>query len=70
MGGKRPDQHNLDPGEGRATDYKFTRTPADGLEETLPDDSGQPIKPTVPSPQARNPGAKQKPKQDESDAGE
>jgi hypothetical protein len=70
MGGKRPDQHNLDPGEGRATDYKFRRNPADGLEETLPDDSGQPIKPTVPSPQARNPVAKQKPKQDESDAGE
>jgi hypothetical protein len=60
MGGKRPDQHNLDPGEGRATDYKFRRNPADGLEEHLPDDGGQPIKPTVPSPDANNPVAGEK----------
>jgi hypothetical protein len=60
MGGKRPDQHQLDPGEGRATDYKFRRTPADGLEEQLSEGGGQPIKPTVPSPDAHNPVAGKK----------
>jgi hypothetical protein len=65
MGGKRPDQHNLDPGEGRATDYKFRRTPADGLEHELEDNSGQPTKPTVPSPDANNPVAKKKASDDD-----
>ncbi|HSJ09718.1 MAG TPA: hypothetical protein VK928_07370 [Longimicrobiales bacterium] len=62
MGGKRPDQYQIDPGEGQATDYKFTRRPADGLEHTTPDEGGQPIKPTVPSPDANNPvvGGKKK----------
>lgn len=60
MGGKRPDQHQLDPGEGRATDYKFRRNPADGLEENLTDAGGQPIRPTIPSPDANNPVTKRK----------
>lgn len=55
MGGKRPDQHQLDPGEGNATDYKFRRRPADGLEPQADEGGGQPIKPTVPSPDANNP---------------
>jgi hypothetical protein len=58
MAGKRSDQHNLDPGEGKATDYKFRRTPADGLEHPTSKEGGQPIKPTVPSPDANNPTAK------------
>lgn len=59
MGGKRPDQYQLDPGEATATDYKFQRRPAEGLEKTVDKEGGQPIKPLVPSPDARNPVAKE-----------
>jgi hypothetical protein len=57
MGGKRPDQHNLDPGEGKATDYKFRRGAEDGIHPRDDQGGGQPIKPTVPSPDANNPVA-------------
>jgi hypothetical protein len=55
MGGKRPDQYQLDPGEGRSTDYKFRRKAEDGMYETKTGQGGQPIKPSVPSPDANNP---------------
>jgi hypothetical protein len=67
MGGKRPDQHNLDPGEGKATDYKFRRRAEDGIHETEDRGGGQPIKPTVPSPDAENPVAGEKNSAEESD---
>jgi hypothetical protein len=57
MGGKRPDQHQLDPGEGRATDYKFRRRAEDDMHERTDQQSGQPTAPTVPSPDAQNPTA-------------
>lgn len=68
MGGKRPDQHQLDPGEGRATDYKFRRTPVDDLEHPLTPKDGQPIPPTAPSPDAQNPV--QEKKQDDDEGGD
>lgn len=60
MGGKRPDQHNLDPGEGSSTDYKFRRKAEDDLTHDVDERGGQPIKPTVPSPDANNPAPKAK----------
>jgi hypothetical protein len=65
---KRPDQYQIDPGEGRATDYKFRRNPAEGLEDEVNSKGGQPIKPTVPSPDANNPAPPPAESEDDSDA--
>lgn len=64
MGGKRPDQHNLDRGEAGATDYKDQPQVGRGVssrDETVEGDrqrlaqsekegQGQPFPPDVPAP--------------------
>ena len=65
MGGKRPDQYQIDPAEGRTTDHKFnpqsSRGDASDLTEMRARDKqqledtksgGQPFLPNIPSPSA------------------
>ena len=64
MAGKRPDQHNIDPGEAGATDHKTQPQVGQGnssLDGTVEDDrqrlaestlqkGGQPFPPDIPAP--------------------
>ena len=38
MGGKRPDQYQIDPSEGRATDHKWLRRAQEGIAGHIPDE--------------------------------
>lgn len=62
MGGKRPDQYRIDPGEAGATDYKFRRKT--GKEGEIQDrlygevmkgrtEKGQPVPSDAPDPESR-----------------
>ncbi|HEX9107430.1 MAG TPA: hypothetical protein VF832_09380 [Longimicrobiales bacterium] len=60
MGGKRPDQYQISPGEAGATDYKWIRRAEDGIAGHVPDEKekqrqasgGGLIPPAVPNPEA------------------
>lgn len=72
MGGKRPDQYQISPGEAGGTDYKWRRLAEDGLGGHVPDKKERKrsaqgrglIPPNVPNPEVERLRAEEMERQD------